>query len=193
MLGRYAAFASRLYSVERLAALLAALPPAWMHAARAAAAELAAGLLQPPVLADALSVLLPRLGRAHPALLSPILLSSCTERHGASLLASRTAARHAAQCFAPFGLLADAAAPASAAAVQAVLSRLWRVNCHKEPFCRLVCDTIPTATRLHMDQLCQCGDASADHHHHLWAWPVDRGERAAWHLSPPHSLPPMSG
>ncbi|KAI3432843.1 hypothetical protein D9Q98_010427 [Chlorella vulgaris] len=30
-----------------------------------------------------------------------------------------------------FGLLADAATPASAAAVQAVLSRLWRVNRHK--------------------------------------------------------------
>ncbi|KAI3432847.1 hypothetical protein D9Q98_010431 [Chlorella vulgaris] len=85
------------------------------------------------------------------------------------------------------------AAPASAAAVQAVLSRLWRANCHKEPFCRLVCDTIPTATRLHMDQLCQCGDAPEDHHHQLWAWPVDRGKPAAWYLSPPHSLPPMSG
>ncbi|KAL4859540.1 hypothetical protein ACK3TF_000637 [Chlorella vulgaris] len=56
MLGRYAAFASRFYAVERLAALLAALPPAWVHAARAAAAELAAGLLQPPALADALAV-----------------------------------------------------------------------------------------------------------------------------------------
>ncbi|KAL4859071.1 hypothetical protein ACK3TF_000851 [Chlorella vulgaris] len=56
MLGRYAAFASRFYAVERLAALLAVLPPAWVHAARAAAAELAAGLLQPPALADALAV-----------------------------------------------------------------------------------------------------------------------------------------
>ncbi|KAI3437676.1 hypothetical protein D9Q98_000126 [Chlorella vulgaris] len=43
----------------------------------------------------------------------------------------------AAQYFTPFGLLADAAAPAPAAGVQAVLARLWRVrweNCHKEPF-----------------------------------------------------------
>jgi hypothetical protein len=46
MLGRYVPSASRFYTVERLAALLAALPPAWVHAARAAAAELLAGLLQ---------------------------------------------------------------------------------------------------------------------------------------------------
>jgi hypothetical protein len=42
------------------------------------------------------------------------------------LLASPTAARRAAQYF--YGLLADAAAPAPAAAVQAVLARLWRVR-----------------------------------------------------------------
>ncbi|KAI3427913.1 hypothetical protein D9Q98_006305 [Chlorella vulgaris] len=140
MLGRYAAFASRFYAVERLAALLAALPPAWVHAARAAAAELADGLLQPPALADALAVLLQRLGWAHPALPAPLLLSSLTVRHGTSLLTSPTATRRAAQYFTPFGLLADAAAPAPAAVVQAVLARLWRVrweNCHKEPFWRL--------------------------------------------------------
>ncbi|KAI3427176.1 hypothetical protein D9Q98_007113 [Chlorella vulgaris] len=178
MLGRYAAFASRFYAVERLAALLAALPPAWVHAARAAAAELAAGLLQPPALEDALAVLLPRLGWAHPALPTPLLLSSFTVRHGTSLLTSPTATRRAAQYFTPFGLLADAAAPAPAAVVQAVLARLWRVrweNCHKEPFWRLVCDAVPTASRLHMDQPCQCGGAPADRRHHFWTCPVARG------------------
>ncbi|KAL4856066.1 Transposon TX1 uncharacterized protein [Chlorella vulgaris] len=178
MLGRYAAFASRFYAVERLAALLAALPPAWVHAARAAAAELAAGLLQPPALADALAVLLPRLGWAHPALPAPLLMSSFTVRRGTSLLTSPTATRRAAQYFTPFGLLADAAAPAPAAVVQAVLARLWRVrweNCHKEPFWRLVCDAVPTASRLHMDQSCQCGGAPADRRHHFWTCPVARG------------------
>ncbi|KAI3432715.1 hypothetical protein D9Q98_004258 [Chlorella vulgaris] len=178
MLGRYAAFASRFYAVERLAALLAALPPAWVHAARAAAAELAAGLLQPPALEDALALLLPRLGWAHPALPTPLLLSSFTVRHGTSLLTSPTATRRAAQYFTPFGLLADAAAPAPAADVQAVLARLWRVrweNCHKEPFWRLVCDAVPTASRLHMDQPCQCGGAPADRRHHFWTCPVARG------------------
>ncbi|KAI3428647.1 hypothetical protein D9Q98_007470 [Chlorella vulgaris] len=178
MLGRYAAFASRFYAVERLAALLAALPPAWVHAARAAAAELAAGLLQPPALDDALAMLLPRLGWAHPALPTPLLLSSFTVRHGTSLLTSPTATRRAAQYFTPFGLLADAAAPAPAATVQALLARLWRVrweNCHKEPFWRLVCDAVPNASRLHMDQPCQCGGAPADRRHHFWTCPVARG------------------
>ncbi|KAL4859077.1 Retrovirus-related Pol polyprotein from type-2 retrotransposable element R2DM [Chlorella vulgaris] len=128
--------------------------------------------------AGTLAVLLPRLGWAHPALPAPLLLSSLTVRHGTSLLTSPTATRRAAQYFTPFGLLADAAAPAPAAVVQAVLARLWRVrweNCHKEAFWRLVCDAVPTASRLHMDQPCQCGGAPADRRHYFWTCPVARG------------------
>jgi hypothetical protein len=90
MLGRCAPFASRFCGVERLAALLAALPPAWMHAAWAAAAELAAGLLQPPALADALAVLLAGAWLGPVMLSTRLLRSSFSARHGAGLLASPT-------------------------------------------------------------------------------------------------------
>jgi hypothetical protein len=116
MLGCLAAFASRCCTVKRLAALLGTLPLPGLHTTRAA------GLLQPPALADASAVLLPRLGWAHPALPAPLLLSSFTLRHSTSLLASPTATHHAARHFTPFGVLAGAAAPAPAAAVQASLA-----------------------------------------------------------------------
>lgn len=178
-LRRYAAFANRHHTIERVGQLLDALPAPWVEAARAAADALAAGLVQPPQPADALAGMLPRLGwRLHGQRLP---LSALTVRAGTDLLTAPTALRRDEHAFAPFLSLA-LELPAGAASpptdeLRALLKRLWRVrweNARKEPFWRLVHNALPTSARMgDAATPCLCGGpAPADRAHHFWACPV---------------------
>jgi hypothetical protein len=173
-LHRYPAFANRHHTWGRIDQLLGALPAAWVSAARAAAAALAAGQLQPPQLRDAHQVMLPRLGwRLHG---QPLLVPAFTVRAGTDLLTSGVHARRCQNYFAPFASQAVDAAAAPVDDLLALLRRLWSMrweNERKEPFWRLVYNAFPTAARLHVNQPCCCGAAAtADRQHHFWDCPV---------------------
>lgn len=180
LLQRSYAFADRHCAAERVTALLAALPPAWVEAAAAASAALASGQLQPPRLGDAESAMLPCLGWQRPDWAGPLRLRAYTVRHGTAMLAAPVHCRRLQCHFAPYAAeAAGAAHDGSAAEVLALLGRLWRVRCDnrvKEPFWRLVHDAIPTAARLHRDDGCHCGAGPpADRLHHFWGCAVARG------------------
>lgn len=167
----YASFADRHHAADRLQQLLAALPPAWVAAAQAAAADVAAGRLAPPSTQAALDVLLPRLGWRIPGRQQPLPLQEYTVRAGTALLTAPTEERRIQERLQPFaerllGTLGE---------LLQLLRCLWQIpweNCHKEPFWRLVYDAFPTAARMHLDQPCLCGGAPADLEHHFWACPV---------------------
>jgi len=184
LLQGYAAFANRFHTTLRIGQLLDALPAAWVAAARDAAAAMAAGMLAPPQLHDALGVMLPRLGWLSEG--EPLRLSAFTVRAGTDMQMVATYAARRQQYLVPFSASAVAAADAGAGAAAPaaapvhellqVLRRLWRLrweNEHKEPFWRLVYDAFPTAARLHVQRPCCCGAAAvADRHHHFWECPV---------------------
>ena len=172
------AFAERHVAVEQAAQLLAALPQAWLTAARAAAATAPAA--PQPVLGTVFSdLLLPRLGWQLPGQ-RPITLASLTVRAATSLLTRPAADARAATYLAPFAALATSStAPAAAhlAELQAAMQRLWRLpweNGRKEAFWRLAYDALPTAARMHVDRPCSCGCPAPrpDRLHHFWACPV---------------------
>lgn len=178
LLRRSYAFANRHHTVERVAALVAALPPAWVAAAEAAAAAIAGGQLEPPQPADALAALLPCLGWARPGA-EPLLLRAYRVRDGTAFLAAPRQRRRLQSHLAPFAAeAAGATHNGTATEALAVLRRLWRVRCDngvKEPFWRLVHNAHPTAARLHRDEPCTCGaPAPADRLHHFWSCPVAR-------------------
>lgn len=178
-LGRYAAFANRQHTLERIGQLLDVLPAAWVGAARAAATALAAGLIQPPQPADAHAAMVPRLGWLLRG--QPVPLTAFTVRAGTDLLTAWLPERRDEHAFGPFlslalELPADVAPPPSAE-LRALLERLWRVrweNARKEPFWRLVHNALPTSARMgDATTPCLCGGAApADRAHHFWACPV---------------------
>jgi hypothetical protein len=178
-LRRSYAFAQRHRASERLAALLAALPRGWLHAARAAASAIAAGQLRPPQLADAMAAIVPCLGWEGQGG-APMLLHAYTVRGGTALLCAPRQRRRLLSCFAPYAAAAAGGAhDGTAEEVLAAMRRLWRVRCEnrlKEPFWRLAHDGLPTAERLHAGNLCACGDPdpSPGRLHHYWACPVAR-------------------
>ncbi len=190
-LGGYPPFADRHYALGRVDALLAALPDEWVQAARAAAADIAAGRLQPPSPDDAARVLLSRLGWRLPGRERPLLLTAFTVRDGTTLLTTAARQRRTQQRLQPYaeqllGTLGE---------LQAALRRLWQLpweNCHKEPFWRLVYDAFPTAARMHIDEPCACGGAPADLEHHYWACPVARAVTASIAATFP-APPPAAG
>ena len=172
--GGYQAFAQRWQAAERVQLLLDALPVAWVGAAREAAVEVAANRIQPPQPADALAVMLPRLGWQLDG--RPLPMSALTVRAGTDLLTASLAPRREQQYFAPYAALALDADAGPVDELRALLKRLWRIrweNKRKEPFWRLVYDAFPTAARLHTAAPCLCGGPGpADRHHHFWACPV---------------------
>ena len=146
-----------------------------LDAAREAADALAAGHIQLPQPADALAVMLPRLGwHLHGR---PVPLSALTVRAGTDLLTATLALRRDEHVFSPFlslalELPADAASPPTDE-LRALLKRLWRVrweNARKEPFWRLIYNAVPTAARMgDATSPCLCGGpAPADRAHHFW-------------------------
>jgi hypothetical protein len=180
------AFSQRYVVLERIALLLAALPPAWVAAARAAAGL---GLLPSPKAVMA-TILLPRLGWRLGAA-RPIPLANLTVRAATALLAAPAAAHRAATRLAPFAAAAAGALSPAAAPLPELLStleRLWRLpweNGRKEAFWRLVYDALPTAARMHRDAPCLCGSSGPrpDRHHHFWACPVACAVVAAIHAA----------
>lgn len=180
-LQRYEAFANRYHTMGRVGQLLDVLPAAWVQAARAAAAALAVGRIQPPQPAEALQVMLPRLGWQRSG--SPLRLSALTVRDCTDLLTAPLAPRRDERYFAPYVALALDAVAGPVDELRALLKRLWRIrweNKRKEPFWRLVYDAFPTAARMHLQDPCRCGAvATADRHHHFWACPVAQSVVAA--------------
>jgi hypothetical protein len=167
---------------RRLTELLAAMPSAWVSAARA--------LAQAPLSANGSSTqafwaqVLPRLGWRLGAT-SPMALMSFTVKGGTHLL-----------CMGPHGLEAQRARPLAAFAelagpsidvgmVQLAFRRLWRTplpGVVKETLWRLAYDGLPTGARMHIAQLgtasgCPCGADSADRAHHFWDCVVAQGVR----------------
>ena len=167
----YATFADRHHAAARLGQLVAALPPSWVAAAQAAAADVAAGRLAAPAQQAALGAMLPRLGWQLPGAATPLRLHSFSVRAGTTILTTPAEQRRELERLQPFaeqlqGTLGE---------LRLLLRQLWRLpweNCHKEPYWRLVYDAFPTAARLHLDQPCLCGGAPADRHHHFWTCPV---------------------
>ena len=178
-LRRYYAFADRHRASERLAALLAALPPDWVAAAHAVAVGLAAGgAPPPPEPADALAAMLPCLGWLLPGGES-LPLRAFTVRKGTALLTAPQRLRRLQRYLSPFAeAAAGAARNGTAAEAQAVLRRLWRARCAngvKETFWRLAHDAVPTSARMHRAEPCPCGaPPPADRLHHFWGCPVAR-------------------
>ena len=191
----YPPFADRHHTAERIQQLLAALPQGWVQAARAAAASIAAGQLQPPSQQDAMTVVLHRLGWDQPGQ-PPLRLSAFTVRAGTALLTAPTELRRVQQHLSPFAALAGG----ELGELQRLLRRLWRLpweNCQKEPFWRLIYDAFPTAARLHLDEPCMCGGAPADRHHHYWSCPVaqavtDSISAALAERQPQHAPQPLT-
>ena len=171
--GSYA-FAERHVAVERIAALLSTLPPAWVEAARLLAPAVEAGTAQPPLPQEGLTALLSSVGWMHRG--RPLSLPAFTVRVGTELLLRPVEERREQRYLAPFAAAASPAGGATSADVLAMFDRLWRVrweNQHKETFWRLAFDGLPTAARLHVARGCQCGAAGpADRRHHYWACPV---------------------
>ncbi len=193
LLGGSYAFAERHVACERVEQLLAALPEAWVSAARQAAVVSAAQ--PPPAPAVVLAaMLLPRLGW-HPPGCAPVPLGSLAVRAATSLLTVEAAAVREARYLLPFAELAAGLAPpppflpplpplppppSPLMELRTTLRRLWRLpweNGRKETFWRLVYDALPTAARLHRDGPCPCGAAQQrpDRRHHFWECPVARG------------------
>lgn len=173
-LGRHYAFVSRHATVARIAQLVDALPSAWVGAAAAAAAAIAAGHIQPPQLRDALDIMLPRLGWEWRG--RPLPAAQYTVRVGTDLQFMSTEGRRRQQYLAPFAALAVGSPAGPVDELLALLKRLWHVrweNQRKEPFWRLVYNAFPTAARLHRNEPCLCGGAGVpDRCHHFWACPV---------------------
>lgn len=169
-LRRSYAFVERHHAATRVQQLLAALPGPWVAAGRAAAAGIAAGQREPTP-ADALAIMLPRLGWTRPGGAEPLFLADFTVRAGTAILTAPTQRRRVEEHLRPFATRLGGTVPE----LQALLRRLWRLpweNCHKEPFWRLIYDAFPTAARMHLDQPCICGAAPADLEHHFWGCPV---------------------
>lgn len=174
-LRRSYAFAERHVAAERVALLLAALPPGWVLAAQAAAAEVAAGRVPPPEPSEAMAAMIPCLAWQRSAAAAPLTLRTYTVREGTALLTAPQRRRRLQSYFAPFAVeAAGAAHDGSSHEVQALLRRLWRLRCDnglKEPFWLLAHNGLPTAARL--QTTCQCGAAAhGDRLHHYWACPV---------------------
>jgi hypothetical protein len=162
-------FLDPLRSREQLAALIAALPPAWVDAAwrhrDAPASE-----------AEAAAVLLGSWGWQRQQ--EPLTLVNFRVRHGTQLQLSGLQQ----QRFAAFAALAGdgdgAGAQPDGATVAALLPRLWRLpwdNKHKEVYWRLVLNALPVAARMpSAAQPCGCGAAHPhpDRRHHFWDCPV---------------------
>jgi hypothetical protein len=173
------AFRVRDHAVDRLRALLAALPPAWLGAARVA---LSWRPVDPrPRPAAVWRLLLPRLGwfwSLSPA--SPpkgvTSLAGLAVRQATWLLLSEPGGLHARRDERLVAFALAAGEPASALPAQSAFALLWRVRCDnrvKEVFWRLVYDGLPTAVRCHFsDSSCPCGAPRADREHHFWACTV---------------------
>ena len=171
----HVAFRVRDHAVTRLRGLLAAVPGAWVTAARVA---LSWRPVDPrPRPAAAWSVILPRLGWLwEVTAASPpkgvALLCGLTVRAATWLLLCAPGGLHArrAERLAAFALAAGR--PASAEPVLQAFALLWRVrwdNKRKEVFWRLAYDGLPTAVRCHFpDCSCPCGAPRADREHHFW-------------------------
>ena len=171
----HVAFRVRDHAVTRLRGLLAAVPGAWVTAARVA---LSWRPVDPrPRPAAAWSVILPRLGWLwEVTAVSPpkgvALLCGLTVRAATWLLLCAPGGLHArrAERLAAFALAAGR--PASAEPVLQAFALLWRVrwdNKRKEVFWRLAYDGLPTAVRCHFpDCSCPCGAPRADREHHFW-------------------------
>lgn len=174
-LRRSYAFAERHVAAERMALLVAALPPGWLLAAQAAAAAIAAGHTRPPELSEALAAMTPCLAWRRTAGAAPLPMRAYTVREGTALLTAPQRRRRFQSYFTPFAVeAAGAARNGSGDEVAALLRRLWRLrcdNCLKEPFWLLVHDGLPTAARLRTT--CKCGaPGPGDRLHHYWACPV---------------------
>jgi hypothetical protein len=199
LLGGSYAFAERHVAVERVEQLLAALPAAWVDAARLVAAAPAAGRPAPPAPAVVLAaMLLPRLGWQPPGR-QPVPLGSLAVRDATALLTAGAAAERAVHYLVPYAeLAAGIVAPVPPpplpppslpplsppspplTELHRALRRLWRLpweNGRKETFWRLVYDALPTAARLHSDQPCPCGAPAQrpGRQHHFWECPIARG------------------
>ena len=184
-------FLDPLRSREQLAALIAALPPAWVDAAwrhRAA----------PASEAEAAAALLGSWGWQRQQ--EPLTLVNFRVRHGTQLQLSGLQQQRQ-QRFAAFEALAgdgDGAQP-DGATVAALLPRLWRLpwdNKHKEVYWRLVLNALPVAARMpSAAQPCGCGAAHPhpDRRHHFWDCPVAAAVTSSLsaqlggrHLTPQH-------
>lgn len=176
--GSYA-FAERHVALERQTLLLANLPPAWVDAARVAAAAGHPALASPAeVLATAV---LPRIGwrRADG---QPLPLASISVKAATTILTIPASDWRANTYLRPFAAAAVGAADLEAAPLpelRAALQRLWQLpweNGRKETFWRLVYDALPTAARLHRDESCSCGTSGVrpDRLHHFWDCPAAR-------------------
>lgn len=175
----YPPFADRYHALERLEALLAALPPTWVAAAQQAAAAVAAGQLAAPMRAQALGEMLSRLGWELPGAAQPLTLPTFTVRGGTRLLTAPTEAHRDTERLEPFAQIVGG----TLVELRALLDQYWRLpwdNCNKEPFWRLMHNAFPTAARMHLaDQTCCCGGAHADRQHHFWDCPVAAAVRAS--------------
>ena len=166
-------FPDRYYAQDHMEALLAALPPDWVEAARRQQ-----GAATPA--AEAAARALGSLGWQRQQ--EPLSLVNFKVRHGTELqLQLGDAWQQRRQRFAAFEALAGAGADGEqpdGATVAQLLPRLWRLpwdNQHKEVFWRLVLNALPLAARMpSAPQPCGCGAAHPhpDHRHHFWDCPV---------------------
>ena len=166
---------------QQLGQLLAAVPAAWVQAARLAGT--AGQALPSPD--EAVRSLLQHVGWHVQQHSMP--LQKYAVRHGTELQLDGLRQEQMRR-FAAFAATAATAAPQQlqpdANAVAAVLRRFWRLpllNQHKEVFWRLVLDALPLAARMPgSGHPCACGQAgSPDRDHHFWACPIAAAVTAA--------------
>jgi hypothetical protein len=164
---------------DLLPALLAAVPAGWAAAPGVTACVADGSFAGAGLQAEAVGLLLPRLGWLAPGG-GACTLRSLTVRVATSLqleaVQQERARRHQLVELAARAAAPPAAAPAAGALPRA-LQALWRVrwdNRRKEAYWRLLLDALPTPARLHVAdaaRACPCGGAGAaegDRQHHFW-------------------------
>jgi hypothetical protein len=168
-----------------VAALVAALPPTWVAAARAST------LVDSPAARLAVErSLMGRLGwwdaRGRPVLALQLTVKQATWQMQAPQRLERARRFEEYRAVALRGG-AGHLLGLDAAAVPSMLASMWRLpweNVRKEPLWRLVLDALPTASRMGQRPenptawVCQCGARAPDREHHFWSCPVAQAVRA---------------
>lgn len=171
---------------EQLAALVAAIPPAWRYAAR----QQQRGGVQNT--AQVVDMLVARLGWRLPTdkvcPVADVTVAGFTKMQLRPQL-DALANKHASFLQLVAQSMPQQPAPGEAELV-AMLSGVWRLpwdNNRKELLWRLVLDGLPTAARMHKhDDCCACGAQCPGRQHHFWSCPV----AVAVRLEMQRQLPP---
>jgi exonuclease III len=175
-LQRSPGFLDRQHALDRLEALVAAVPVMWRHAANPVL--LFPGQLQIEGPSQVVQRLLSRLGWSVDGTtvgLTQLVVRQATYLQLAPILEARAAKHQVYLAMAGQGLLA-ASAP-TRGELQKVFTRLWSLkwdNSRKELFWRLTVDGVANAARMHMfGEPCACGGAVGPGRAHLyWDCPV---------------------